>query len=270
MLPLPGTEKRVIFPAANAMPVWIYHPEKVVTPARLIVAVHGISREYEQQLVAYKRLADKLGCWLVVPEFSRNGFPRYQQLAKDASSQRADTELNTVFVALKVQLQQPFLKMHLCGYSGGAQFAHRYALLYPQNIESLVLCSAGWYTFPDQQTEFPYGLAKWPSWLGKLRLTEMLSLPTLVMVGEEDLKRDKSLRKSKPLDAQQGKNRVERAGSWVTAMNKQRQKLTGENVRFSLLSDVGHDFKASAEAGEMMTQIEAFWNEIGREKVCVA
>ena len=90
------------------------------------------------------------------------------------------------------------------------------------------------------------------------------------MVGEGDLKREKSLRKSKALDAQQGKNRVERAGNWVTAMNKQRQKLAGENVRFSLLPGVGHDFKASAEAGEMMTQIEAFWKEIEREKVCVA
>ena len=59
MLPLPGTEKRVIFPAASAMPVWIYQPANVVNHDRLIVAVHGISREYEQQLVAYKRLADQ-------------------------------------------------------------------------------------------------------------------------------------------------------------------------------------------------------------------
>lgn len=270
MLPLPGTEKRVVFPAARAMPVWIYQPEKVVTPDRLIVAVHGISREYEQQLAAYKQMADKLGCWLVVPEFSRDAFPRYQQIAKDASSQRADTELNTVLVALKVQLQQPFLKVHLCGYSGGAQFAHRYAMLYPQNIASLVLCSAGWYTFPDPETDFPYGLAKWPAWLGKLRFDEMLNLPTLVMVGEEDLNREKSLRKSKALDAQQGRNRVERAKSWVEVMNIHRQELASGEVRFSLLPKVGHDFKASAEAGEMMAQIETFWNEIGRAKVCVA
>ncbi|WP_420599603.1 alpha/beta hydrolase [Neptuniibacter sp.] len=270
MLPVPGTEKRVAIPAARALPVWIYMPVNINQPDRLIVAVHGISREYKSQLAAYKKLADKMGCGLLVPEFSRTTFPRYQQLAKDSSSQRADTELNTFLVALKVQLQQPFLKVHLCGYSGGAQFAHRYAMLYPQNVASLVLCSAGWYTCPDPAIEFPYGIAKWPAWLGKLRLEEMMKIPTLVMVGELDLKREKSLRKSKALDAQQGRTRVERAENWVEAINHQKQQSAYARVQYKQLLGVGHDFQASSDSGEMMSHIESFWKEIGREKICVA
>jgi len=270
MLPAPGTEIRRIIPAARALPVWIYLPLKINQPDRFIVAVHGISREYHAQLTAYKTLADGMGCGLLVPEFSRSDFPRYQQLAKDGSSRRADTELNTFLLALKTQLQQPFLKIHLCGYSGGAQFAHRYAMLHPHYVASLVLCSAGWYTFPEPAAAFPYGIAKWPAWLGKPRLEEMLKLPTLVMVGELDTKREKSLRKSKSLDAQQGLNRVERAANWVEVVNKQKQKISFGVVQHQQLPKVGHDFQASADSGDMMLHIESFWNNIGREKVCVA
>lgn len=270
MLPVAGKERRVVIPAARALPVWIYLPEKIKQPDRIIVAVHGISRDYQNHLAAYRKLADKLGCGLLVPEFSRATFPRYQQLAKDAGSQRADTELNTLLIALRVQLQQPFLKIHLCGYSGGAQFAHRYAMLHPQNIASLVLCSAGWYTYPDSEFEFPYGVSNWPTWLGKLRLKEMMKLPTLVMVGELDTKREKSLRQSKALDAQQGRTRVERAVNWVDEVNKVKQQTSDGLVEFRQLPAVGHDFKASAESGGMMFHIESFWKEIEREKVCIA
>lgn len=268
MLPLPGQEKRVVFPASKALPAWIYLPVKLSQPDRFIIAVHGISREYKDQLEAYKKLADKLGCGLLVPEFSRKIFSRYQQISKDAFGLRADTELNTLLITLKVQLQQPFLKIHLCGYSGGAQFAHRYAMLHPQNIASLVLCSAGWYTFPTPSVEFPYGTGKWPDWLGKLRIEDMLRLPILVMVGEQDIKREKSLRQSKSLDAQQGCNRVERAKSWVQAVSKQKQKMSAGIVEYRQLPNLGHDFQASADSGEMMLHIESFWNDIRREKVC--
>lgn len=270
MLPAAGSHKRVIFPAAKSMPVWLYRPRKIKNPDRLIVAVHGISRQYQHQIEAYKTLAESYGCWLLVPEFSKEAFPQYQQLSKGGSEPRADLALNTVLVAWKHWQKQPGLKIHLCGYSGGAQFAHRYAMTHPQNVESLVLSSAGWYTFPEDDVPYPYGLADWPNWLGTSRFAEMVRLPMLVMVGEDDVERDKSLRQSKKLDRQQGQHRLERARRWSDAMSEyKRANGVVQGIRFCRLAGQGHDFMSNAQYSNMLQLIQQFWDEREWRKQCV-
>lgn len=265
-----GEAQRQVLPAVTSLPFWLYQPQRLTTPDRMIVAVHGISREYEQQLDAYKVLADRMGCWLLVPEFGREQFRSYQRLAKQSNDLRADVELNSVLVALKSRLQQPFLKLHLCGYSGGAQFAHRYALLHPQKLASLVVSSAGWYTFPDSTQNYPYGIARWPRWMAELKLQEMLEVPLLVMVGSDDTGREKSLRQTPRLDRQQGVHRLERAERWVAAQNKMRSDAQVKPVKFHKLTGVGHDFSACFQQGEMQMHIEHFWKNIEGVDQCVA
>lgn len=271
MLPDKGRVKRVIYPAAKSLPVSLYQPTRVTRTDRVIVAVHGISRQYGLHLDTYIQLAEKFGYWLMVPEFESEHFPRYQQLAKDPVSPRADLALNTVLLVFKGQLGVPELKLHLCGFSGGAQFAHRYALLYPHQLASLVLCSAGWYTFPDGSANYPYGLANWPEWLGENRMKEMLSLPQLIMVGGEDTQRDSSLRCNKKVDRQQGLNRVERAIRWREAMSKKATQLNLPQLQqFFLLPGVGHDFSECIQRSPMLDYIGCFWQEMGDKQYEVA
>jgi pimeloyl-ACP methyl ester carboxylesterase len=47
----------------------------------------------------------------------------------------------------------------LWGHSAGAQFAHRFALFRPAApVRRIVAAGAGWYTTPDLELDFPYGL----------------------------------------------------------------------------------------------------------------
>ena len=102
-------------------------------------------------------------------------------------------------------------RFHLFGFSGGAQFAHRYAMMRPARVQSLHLAAAVWYTFADTTTSWPRGLARTPQ--GRqitANLARFLALPIRLYVGENDTERDANLRQKPSIDAQQGANRKER------------------------------------------------------------
>lgn len=261
-LPPAGEYSRLVFPAIRNMPVWLYRPQQVRVQNRIIVAVHGISRDSLQQVRAYKNLADRYGCWLMAPEFGAELFPGYQQLSKGATSARADLALNQMLMLWRQMQGVSNLKMHLCGYSGGAQFCHRYAMLHPGLVESLVVASAGWYSFPDPSVRYPRGVGKWPVWLGRQRLHEMLRLPVLILVGEEDVTRNQSLRQTKRLDLQQGLSRVERAQRWFECIKREKMKLAqAAPVELRLLHGQSHNFDQNVQQGDMLSCINKFWQQ---------
>lgn len=220
---------------------WLYEPENVRDPNRLLICVHGISRNAREQLEAFRPLADAQGIRMLAPDFSLARYPGYQRLAQQPGHNRADLALNR----LLLQLQKEFmsLKLDLFGYSGGAQFCHRYALCYPQRIRSMILASAGWYTFPDADVRFPRGLANWPQTLPQpAGIHTLLAIPTMVMVGSQDTLIDSSLRSGEKIDQQQGRTRLERAYNWFRFCRSH-----GEACGWHLaeLDAVGHSFADS-------------------------
>ena len=259
-LPSPGQSTFGYFSASSQLPCLIYRPNNLKCTSQIIVAVHGISRNVEQQLEAYKVLAETHGLWLIAPLFLKEEFPSYQRLAVTSKQNRADLALNRALLSFRTLINAPDLKIHLCGYSGGAQFAHRYALLYPHSILSITLVSAGWYTLIDAKIEHPLGLKLWPTWLGKLKTDAFLQLPILVLVGTHDTTRDKSLRQSKELDRLQGSNRLERASFWAQSTNLAKQ-LYGHptDVSIKLLEKQTHDFQENAKNSDMLMLISQFW-----------
>ena len=273
LLPLPGEVQRVVFPAISNLPFWLYQPVRVRNMQRLLVVVHGISRDAEEQLDCYRTLADELGCWLVAPQFKRKEFPRYQQLCAGSGQPRADIALNSFLALWRSMHGQPYLKIWLAGYSGGAQFAHRYALHHPQQIAAMVLGSAGWYSFPDQQVRYPRGITRSPA-LDPVRLEEMLNIPMLVTVGDEDDLRDSSLRTSESLDRQQGRNRFERAINWYESVRLLQQETTHKAIQLKVLSGQGHNFYKNMQQGGMaalvlqfLLQSEGYHNEKNKDSI---
>ncbi|MFT6914601.1 MAG: pimeloyl-ACP methyl ester carboxylesterase [Motiliproteus sp.] len=259
-LPEPGESRRIIFASSPALPVWIFRPSKEKNTKKVIIAVHGISRNSIQQIKIYSLLAEEHGLWLLAPEFSEENFSGYQRLAKDPLSPRSDLVLNRLLLAYRTERNITDLKAHICGYSGGAQFAHRYALLHPYNVASLTLVSAGWYTFPNHQQRFPRGLNNWPLWLGTARLKEFLNIPIIVMVGNKDRARDSSLRTSVRLDQDQGVNRLQRADTWVKAANHAKKQLhLPADITLHRMPKQRHDFEKNASDSEMLARISKFW-----------
>lgn len=193
-------------------------------PAGLLVSVHGVSRNAGAHARALAALADELGLVLVAPHFSRSRFPDYQRMSRPerlGPGGRVDHMLLRLVQAVRTEFGLPERPFLLMGHSGGAQFALRFALVHAAHLAAYALSAPGSYCWPDAARQFPHGAA--PSRdFPDLRpdLEALLRRPGLVLVGACDVERDDALRQGERIDAQQGRNRIERAQRWVKAMQQ--------------------------------------------------
>lgn len=252
---------RLEFRAAQhdgALACWIAWPDHIDPSARALVAVHGIRRGAQEQAALFAPQAAALGRVVIAPLFDTQHWPRYQRLGDGA-----DTALLDLLERLGDDAVKPidrFDRFDLCGFSGGAQFAHRFAMLHPERIGRLSLASAGWYTFPDT-SPYPYGLGA-PGGSGartarmQSRLDEFLRLPINVCVGERDNRRDANTRGGDDIDRQQGRHRRARASRWSEALAIE-AAVRGivSRIRYTVLPGCGHDFRRCARRGGLVDQV---------------
>lgn len=226
----------------------------------LLVLLHGQGRAVGDLRRAYAQAALGAGFALVLPLFDETTFKRYQVLSGSAGPLAAAGALSQALDDAAGSLgADP--RVHLLGFSGGAQLAHRYAMLEPQRVLSLAIVAAGWYTWPDPLVAFPYGTA--PSTdapNGLPRLAQYLGVPLRVMVGDHDTKQGASLRTSPALDAVQGGNRFERAMRYVTAVQAAALAAGVEpRVSLELLPGAGHSFLEAVGRGGLVERSMRFF-----------
>lgn len=222
-----------------------------------LVALHGISRDARALWQGFSQGAADQGRALVVPRFSKAEWPRFQQIGRS----RPD-------LALLDLLQQAGLAgtpVDLFGFSGGAQLAHRFAMLYPHRVATLHLAAPGWYTLPDQSAVWPLGMAQGPTAqpgrfdptaLSRLQLRHYLSLKVRLWVGELDTARDASLRQTADLDALQGRTRIERACRYAEAFDRAARALgVVPDIDLTILPGCGHDFTDCARLGGLAARV---------------
>lgn len=244
--------------SAGGLACWIALPDRVDPKATPFVAVHGIHRDARTQALLFGRRAAELGRVVIAPRFSERQWQGYQQVY---GKRRADRALLELLDELSASLPIDTSRFDLFGYSGGAQFAHRFALAYPQRVACLHTLSAGWYSFPDGEP-FPYGLgqpvARIPGFspLLKASLAHFLSLPIRVYVGEHDNVVDEHVRSGAAIDHQQGLHRLERGQRWVGALcEAARVRGVDADIRFHALPGSGHDFKTCVERGGLLDAV---------------
>ncbi|WP_108883222.1 alpha/beta fold hydrolase [Anderseniella sp. Alg231-50] len=235
---------------------WLALPDTISDALPPLVAVHGIRREADAQAEFFGERATALGRPVIAPLFERERWPRYQQAVRRG---RADLAL----LRLMTELQDTGLwrtkKFDLFGFSGGAQFAHRFAMLHPAVISRLIISSAGWYTFPDDAA-FPYGLAPRPgrsaSWAPRLtaQLDQFLALPMHVCVGAQDNTPDRNTRSGPDINAQQGLHRRARAIRWAETVRSAAQaRNIRPSIEFVALPSCGHNFRNCITRGGLDT-----------------
>ena len=231
----------------GALACWLARPLDMSPGAPPLVAVHGISRGARDQAERFAPRAAALGRPVIAPLFDERRWPIYQQVVRRG---RADLALLALMTELRLQGIWQTAAFDLVGYSGGAQFVHRFAMLYPDLVGRLTVTSAGWYTFPDD-TAFPYGLAARPGrrddWGPRFAagLDRFLRLSTQVCVGARDSVPDLATRSRPNVNIQQGEDRMTRAKRWVSAL-REAAAARGITPRldFRILPDCGHDFRA--------------------------
>jgi poly(3-hydroxybutyrate) depolymerase len=199
---------------------FVYVPGTGGSESPLFVTVHGIARNAEAQASLFAPYAEAAGAVLVAPTFAPERFPDYQRLGRAGKGARADEALQSIVEEAAWLTGAASAQIYLFGHSGGAQFAHRYAMAHPERVARVAVASAGWYTFPTPKRRFPYGLRPNSDLPGVLLDPErFLRVPIAVLVGEED-GTDDNLRHTARLDEEQGATRVERAHRWVVAMQE--------------------------------------------------
>ncbi len=213
----------------------------------LLIAVHGISRNAEEHARAFHETARRRGWTVMAPLFDAARHPDYQRLGR--RGHRADLALLAALADLEARRGRPVRRFVLFGFSGGAQFAHRFALAWPHLVDALFLAAAGWYTMPDPDLRYPYGIApcrRLPDLV--FRLEPFLRRPIRVFVGSEDTERDETVRTGTRIDTLQGTNRLERARRWCAALEEaaRRRGLTVD-LALHLLPSAGHDFAACVD-----------------------
>ena len=226
--------------------------------APMLVTVHGISRNARTHVRHYAALAEQLGVIVVAPRFGKKRFPDYQRLGRAGRGERADRMLDRILAEVGRATGARADRLHLFGYSGGGQFVHRYAMAYPERVAAIAIGAAGWYTFPDPEWRYPYGIKPSPA-LPDLHfdIGRFLRIPACVLVGEDDDVRDAALRQSDRLDRQQGATRFERGRRWVEAMNAaaRAQGLAATHYRFIALPGSDHSFSRSIRHGDLAARV---------------
>lgn len=240
----------------DSVPYFLYRPANLRRDAQPLVSVHGISRNAMEHMEAFAPIAEATGRPLLAPLYTLADNRRYQLAVHKA--ERSDQALLMALSDFGIDSGHPVGKIDLFGFSGGAQFAHRFAMLHPDRVERLALSSSGWFTFPTTEDRYPYGLGGRSPAGPQIRSTldRFHRIPILVLVGERDITRDPGLRQKPIVDERQGRNRVERARRWAAAVTGS-AKAAGiqANVCVETLPDCGHSFADCVARGGLARKV---------------
>lgn len=232
---------------------WLYVPENLDSSLAPLVAVHGVGRGARNQARQFMQRAREQGRLVIAPLFDAERWAGYQRIA--AHGQRADLALLTLLDSVTFQTGVSTRRVAMFGYSGGAQFAHRFAMLHPHRVERLCVCAAGWYTWPSATEQaFPHSTGftrrRRLGEAAESNLGRFLQIPLQVAVGERDNVVDALTRSTVLLDAQQGTHRLQRAERWVRTLRQLAEdRGLRPNARLTVLPDAGHDFRECMRSG---------------------
>lgn len=248
-------------PGDAAQPYFLYVPRRLGSPPRILVTVHGISRNAEEHAEAFAAIAERYGVVILAPLFRKGRFTDYQRLGRAGrGGERADLALRALVEDVGRLTGARTDRFYLFGHSGGAQFAHRYVMAHPDDVVRYAISAAGWYTLPDPGLKYPYGTRLGNQLPGvQFDLDKFLRVPVSVLVGERDTVRDKSLNRSARIDARLGKTRIERARSWNSAMARAARRR-GIDAAYALhvLPGTSHDFTDMVDHGNLDTFVADF------------
>lgn len=182
------------------------------------IVMHGMGRNADGYRDHWKTLADQYGFIVLAPHFTDEEFPEiaYQQgnvknedgnfNAKESMTYPIVSE---IFHFFKDHSDSRVKKYSIYGHSAGGQFVHRYLLFNDTpEVDRAVAANSGWYTFPTDTIDYPYGIGDSAGKIGT-DIAAYYAKRLTILLGDADTLRQASLRKTPEADAQ-GLNRFQR------------------------------------------------------------
>ena len=239
---------------------YYYVPNKI---KKVMVLVHGISRNGDEIIDEFSKLADTYGYLLIAPIFSKKFSTDYQRLGRKGKGPRSDYHLMAIFNDCNNYLKINFKKFDMFGFSAGSQFAHRFAFAHPNLVNRVALVAAGWYTLPTTDLAYPKGTRLNKQFTDiSLDPNRYLRIKFKVFIGSKDNKRDLSLNKNPKIDMTQGRNRISRAKNWVEFMRLKIEKNGITNsIELEILPGVEHDFLDCVNNSQLTSKVINWCNQ---------
>ncbi len=239
-------------PLANKpLEVFYYAPQKDLTSLNIVIVMTGINRNADEYRDFWIPLADQYNLLIIAPLFSTEFYPdsRSYNLGNimDEDEQFIPEEkwsfsiIDPLFEDIKNITQNIHSKYYIFGHSAGAQFVHRF-LIFKQsdNIKAAITANAGWYTVPDTEIDFPYGLNKSP--VNVLNSISFFDQNLLVLLGEDDNDPESPNLRHTPETELQGPHRFARGFHFFEESQNIAQSLNRPfNWNIETVPNVDHD-----------------------------
>ena len=154
---------------------------------RLLVSIHGQSRGAVSYAGRFTAFADQHNYIVLAPRFPPS--VRFQELG--IGGERADLRLLELVEELAAEYAVEASRFDLFGYSGGAQFAHRFLYIQPARLRSVVVGAPGTVTLPSDRDRWPVGIRGLAKAAGvRFNLEEVRRPRVMLIVGADDVTLD--------------------------------------------------------------------------------
>lgn len=242
--------------ASQPIRVWYQAPDDP-SSAQILVVMTGAQRDGEAYREDWLPLLENRNTLLLVLEFSKDEYPgvsSYNQgniLDKDGNINPPEawtfTMVEALFKAVVRDTSSTAVDYALFGHSAGGQFVHRFMEFTPDNhVRVAVAANAGWYTMPDHDIDFPYGLKNSP--LSSKDLPDAFARPLVIMLGADDVDpKDSLLQRDRNTDAQ-GDNRLSRGLTFFRAARDAAGDSGEFNWSLVVVPGAAHDHTRMAAA----------------------
>ena len=219
----------------DGIPVYYFRPPTWREEDPVFIAFPGYTRNAKGFAKRLEDLAVKYNVLIACPEFSAKKYPGaccYQEgnmtdcddvtgTIQPRKAWNFDT-IDRLTEAIRRRCHAKG-KVLLFGHSAGGQLMHRYSLFSERAVADAILCAnAGWFTMPDRQIPFPYGIQNLDCSDRELR--RAFSRPVIMLMGSLDVSREKPFRDTAEADAQ-GQTRMERCQNYFRACEAKAQEL---------------------------------------------
>ena len=200
-----------------------YHiPEGDASKMPVQIVMHGMGRNGDGYRDAWIPKSDEYGFIVIVPTFSDEEFgeEQYQQgsvvdgegnyVSRDEMTYVLVDRVFDFFVRHSSSKARSY---NIYGHSAGAQFVHRYLMFNDApKVDVAVAANSGWYTFPDEEVAYPYGIKEGIEKAG-VDLEKYYGRNMTILLGDADTLRTSNLRQTPESDLQ-GLNRLERGNNF--------------------------------------------------------
>lgn len=218
---LAETRAQFVFDGWDGPPLDVYLtvPAALAPDRPVIFVMHGQQRNADEYRDQWHELAIRHDFLLVVPEFSRKGFPGSNAYnlgsvyddkgRRQPPSQWSFSAIEPLFDAVRERHGLVVERYSIYGHSAGGQFVHRFLMHVPEaRVARAVAANAGWYTLPDFSVDWPYGLNG--SAVTPVGLVHALGLELTILLGDADTERSTENLRQSPEAAVQGPHRLAR------------------------------------------------------------